>query len=207
MYANLLQYIAQLLKTETSDKNVISLYEQLSTINEKCTRYKTAHDENKKKCNDYIVDVEITKQIRQLNISKQNINVDIFKKIMTSTKINNELLNYELLNYRAEEKQLFDIEKIKNDANRFNVLIDDIIEDKLWTEHLQDTQNFCVPPESIVLSNTLLSCDEDNKLLIEYMKNLTEYLKSCYHVRKLFYEIVEDNKYDISWIFIVIYQQ
>jgi hypothetical protein len=173
---------------------------------------------NKKK---YINDSSLASQIHAYNIENdseykdENIQMSILKTILTSHKMTQELLTYELLNYKPNtdngKKPIFNetnfeiiSKQINNDLNRFNLIIQNYLEDKEWILNVKDTLNFSVPKHKVIYSNTINKQNQENNTVIDHMDMLINYIKRCYKVPTLKYVIVEDNKYDIIWILISI---
>ena len=136
---------------------------------------------------------------------------DLLKNIITAPKMKYDLLKYELINYSPKEKILVESsclnnvsELIKTEINRFNHLIRYLIEDDTWIINNETTKNFIVPKNKFVISNTTEIDNINNDLLLDHMDLLCIYLKRMFNVPLLKYSIVEDNKYDIAWILILI---
>jgi hypothetical protein len=141
--------------------------------------------------------------------------MSILKTVLTSHKMSQELLTYELLNYRPNTNRAnkpifnennFEIisKQINNDLNRFNLIIQNYLEDKEWILNVKDTLNFSVPKHKVIFSNTINKQNQENNTIIDHMDMLVNYIKRCYKIPTLKYVIVEDNKYDIVWILISI---
>ena len=198
---------------------ILKLFKRLKLI-EKYSRNNKLKTElyylNNKK---YINESSIASQIHNYNIEHngeykdEDIQMSILKTILTSYKMSQELLTYELLNYRLnnDKKPIFNennfeliTKQINYDLNRFNLLIQNYLEDKEWILNVNDTLNFSVPKHKVIYSNTISKHHQENNIIIDHMDMLINYIKRCYKVPTLKYVIVEDNKYDIIWILISI---
>jgi hypothetical protein len=137
--------------------------------------------------------------------------LELLTKALTPYKMTQELLTYELLHFCNDPVVIFDedncediSDRIKCDIDRFNPIVRAYLENSSWTINKKDTLNFSVPKNRIVLSNTIDTSDARNTILSTHMDMLVHYIKRCYKVSSLKYLIVEDNKYDITWVLIVI---
>jgi hypothetical protein len=115
------------------------------------------------------------------------------------------------MHYRPDDKALFNEDnlvsianQIKMDSDRFNPIIQHYLEDRSWILNTEDTLNFSVPKNKVILSNTINTHDQENTTIITHMDMLINYIKRHYKVPALKYVIVEDNKYYFTWILILI---
>jgi hypothetical protein len=162
----------------------------------------------------YINNNETAKMIHEFNLTSKKDKTDdqitiLIEKVLTPHKMTQELLTYELLHYRPDNKVLFNEEnleiianQIKSELNRFNPIIKPYIEDQIWTLNLKDTMNFCVAKNKIILSNTINTQDQEHNTIIMHMDMMINFIKRCFKVPSLKYVIVEDNKYYFTWILI-----
>ena len=132
-------------------------------------------------------------------------------EVLTPYKMSQELLTYDLLHYRPDVKALFNEDnlasianQIKTDLDRFNPIIQHYLEDRSWILNIEDTLNFSVPKNKIILSNTINTQDQENTTIITHMDMLINYIKRHFKVPTLKYVIAEDNKYYFTWILISI---
>lgn len=202
---------------------MLKIFNKLKNIETSCLEYKKELDDYHRYNKMYITyDSEITEKIHQHNIKTictdqgETDDTDIMSLIsltLTKHKISQELLTYELLNYRLTERIILNsldplfndtINKIHTDINRFNPIIQTYLEDKVWTLNTEDTLHFAVPKNKIVFSNTISMQDDENDTITTHMDMIIEYLKRCYKLSSLKYVIIEDNKYDVMWILLTV---
>ena len=204
-------------KNDESEKLLIlKIYKRLSNIDIDSQNYKIELDNYNKYQKMYANDNETAKLIHNFNIDpiqEPEMRLNLIKQILTPHKLTQELLTYELLHYRPDNKMriLLDknnlkevSEKIKIEINRFNPIIISYIEDHSWTINYTDTLNFKVEQNTIIISNTIDTSDEENHILTTHMNMLVNYIKRIFKLLSIKYFIIEDSKYDFSWIFISI---
>jgi hypothetical protein len=142
------------------------------------------------------------------------------KKSITVTKMKHELLAYELQCYKPRPNVCPDPDVIKNTPDEikkildhFNPLIQYYLEDKEWMINYDQTLNFAIPEKKVVISNTISNANADNSELITHLNHVRQYIKNRYvnvnvnvnvktpsSIPSLKYSIVEDSKYDVTWI-------
>lgn len=168
--------------------------------------------------NDNDISISISNDIHKFNITSDNNyddkSFELLKNIMTPTKIKYELLKYELINYSPNNKIIVESpvnaypdsisNLMTNEINRFNIFIENIIEDDTWIINFKNTKNFSVPKNKFIISNTIEIDNITNCALSEHMELLSNYLKRMFDMASLKYAIVEDNKYYMAWILIII---
>ena len=204
-------------KNDESEKLLIlKIFKKLSNIDTESQNYKIEADNYNKYQKMYANDNETAKLIHNFNTnSKQDPEeqLNLIKQILTPHKLTQELLTYELLHYRPDSKlkilldenNLKEVsEKIILEINRFNPIIIAYIEDHSWTVNYTDTLNFKVDNNNIIISNTIDTSDEENHIITTHMNMLVNYLKRIFKFESIKYVIIEDSKYDFSWIFISI---
>lgn len=158
-----------------------------------------------------IHDYNVSEKQENNNAFDSNQKLELLMKAMTPYKMTQELLTYELLHFcndpvvKFDEDNCEDISnKIRYDVDRFNPIVQAYLEDRSWTINKKDTLNFSVPKNRIVLSNTIDTTVAKNTIFLTHMDMLVHYIKRCYKISSLKYLIVEDNKYDLTWVLIVI---
>ena len=129
---------------------------------------------------------------------------EMLKSIVPKKHIRKVFLKYELLYYTADKKFKNDINNIVKYVNKFCPIVQHFLEDTEWNIHTKDTLNFKVPSNKTVLTNTVSKIDATNKKLIKYMDELVDFIKRNFDVKKVRYRIIDDNKYKMSWLFIII---
>jgi len=137
---------------------------------------------------------------------------DMLKKSITVTKMKHELLAYELQCYKPRPNICPDIikntpDEIKKILDHFNPLIQYYLEDKEWLINYDQTLNFAIPDKKVVISNTISNANADNSELITHLNHVKQYIKNRYmnvnnpsSITSLKYSIIEDSKYDMTWI-------
>jgi len=205
-------------KTLTIDdrsENLILLktFKRLKRIEKACIAYKTDYERYDQSQNTYVDCTDRGEMIHNINInSNNNTNTeDYIKTLFTPYKIQQELLTYELFNYKPKQKIPFtcnnceDIAKIIcDDISRFSPIMYSVLEDKSWTVHTEDTLNFSVPKDRIILSNTIRTIDSENSYLISHLDTLIDYISRVYKLASVRHIIVEDNKFYITWVLITL---
>ena len=86
--------------------------------------------------------------------------------------------------------------------NRFSPIIQKYLEDHMWTANYKKTLNFDVRQNKVVFSNTISTEDAMNNNLTHYLDLMIRYVKKVFKLKSIKYKIIEDNKFDISWILI-----
>lgn len=191
---------------------ILKTFKRLHMLEKTCMNYKSEYEKYNKYQNMYLNDNAIADLVRDINLNQDSLQnkLIMIQKIITPHKINQELLTFELLFYSPKELISFDdktleemAEFIKNDINRFNLIIQHLLENRSWTINSKDTLNFSLPKNKIIISNTIITYNEENSSLLMHMDMLADYIRRVYKV-SMKYTIVDDNKYHFSWIFIVI---
>ena len=194
---------------------ILRIFKRLTLLESCSNEYKIESDKYNKYNKMYTYDNNIAVNIHKFNnnLEKCYTQSELILKALTPYRMNQELLSYELLHYRPDNfnKIIFFNDNmdsishnIRDEINRFNPIIQSYIEDKCWTVNFNDTLNFGVPKNKIIISNTISTYDIDNHIINEHMDMLLSYLKHIFKVSSMKYAIVEDNKYDLSWILISI---
>jgi len=123
-----------------------------------------------------------------------------------------ELLAYELQCYKPRPNICPDIikntpDEIKKILDHFNPLIQYYLEDKEWLINYDQTLNFAIPDKKVVISNTISNANADNSELITHLNHVKQYIKNRYmkvnnpsSIPSIKYSIIEDSKYDVTWI-------
>lgn len=161
--------------------------------------------------------VDKISKINKSNTCSKKQRVQLLENIMTERGLQEIFLNYELLNYRIDDKikitktnHMKIAEDIKSDLRRFSLLIAKFLEDKEWCINYEGTLNFSwnIPHKtdgnSIVFSNTIQEKYIDNDILRTAIINIKEYIKNKYKTKSISAKIMKDNKYKIGWILITI---
>lgn len=199
-------------------ENLIMLktFKRLKLIEKKSSDYKEEYEKYDLYQNMYVNNSDRANMIHNVNTTPKNeltqTEIDqIIETTLTPYKKHQELLKYELMFYEPEHKIHFTennlkeiVSKICADINRFNPIIQDFLEDKRWTINIGDTLNFTIPNNRVVLSNTIATLDVTNSILISHLDMVLDYVKRVYKVTSTRYIIIEDNKFDISWVLITL---
>ena len=74
---------------------------------------------------------------------------------------------------------------------------------KAWKININRQINFKVPESKLVFSNTVNEDDIDNDYLDTHLNMIVRYLERITDSKSIKYYVVEDNKYDIHWVLIV----
>jgi len=195
---------------------MLKTFKRLKLIEKGSSDYKAEYEKYDLYQNMYVNNSEKANMIHNINTtSKSELTAEEIDKIietsLTPFKKHQELLKYELHFYEPVHKIKFTennlkevVSKICADINRFNQIIPDFLEDKRWTINIGDTLNFSIPNNRIVLSNTIATIDVTNAILITHLDMVLDYVKRVYKVTSTRYLIIEDNKFDISWVLITL---
>lgn len=195
---------------------ILKTFKRLKLIEKESSDYKAEYEKYDLYQNMYVNNSERANIIHNINTTSINelnqIEIDkIIETTLTPFKKHQELLKYELNFYEPKHKIHFTesnlkeiVSKICADINRFNPIIQDFLEDKRWTINIGDTLNFTIPNNRVVLSNTIATLDITNAILITHLDMILDYVKRVYKVTSTRYLIIEDNKFDISWVFITL---
>lgn len=121
------------------------------------------------------------------------------------SKMNHDLLMYELLYYKPSSNSVPTENNntsysIKQILDHFNPLVQNYTEDNEWIINHNSTLNFAVPDGKIVISNTVSNLNAHNETLITNMDLIKQYIKRMHKLSSLKYKIIEDSKYDVTWI-------
>jgi hypothetical protein len=135
-------------------------------------------------------------QSHEINAKTNEEKYLFLSQIFTEKKIQIETMTYELLHYKG---------KIDDDVfetiNKFNILIQDYVEDQFFRKHTESTYFFNVKDGHEIYSNTILSRNKYNAHVITHLQMLVAYLNRNFD-SKFNYYIKEDDKHDFCWIFI-----
>jgi len=199
-----------------SFKNDTTKYNELKNIktyylfkeNEnKCNEYIKLHNEEcEKRHNLEFINDDTNKYLSTIIHDSDNKEdkFEMLKSIVPKKHIQKVLLKYELLYYVADTKYKLDVLHIVKYINKFNHIVQHYLEDTVWNVHKKDTLNFKIPPNKTIITNTVSRNDSKNKSLLTHMDNLMSFIKRNFDIKKIKYRIIDDNKYKMSWIFIVI---
>ena len=158
----------------------------------------------------------ISANIHLYNVMTETEKIEIpcyklLEQVLTPYKISQELLTYELLNYRPDNKIMFNemnlksvADQIRSELNRFSPIVHSYLEDRVWTINYNDTMNFSVGKNKIVFSNTISTHNQENNILVAHINTMTKFIKKCFKIKTLKYAIIEDNKYYFTWILIFV---
>lgn len=135
-------------------------------------------------------------QSHEINYKTNQEKYEFLKNIFTEKKIETETLTYELLHYQGEIK-----DTAFQTINKFNILIQDYLEDQFFREHTESTQYFIVRPNTTLFVNSVSRKNKHNTNLKTHLKMLESYLNRNFD-SKFKYYIMDDDKYDFCWIFI-----
>lgn len=122
--------------------------------------------------------------------------LDFLTQIYTEKKVESETLTYELLHFKGEVK-----DNVYLTINKFNLLIEDYIEDQFFREHNESNQYFTVKKNTTLYVNSISRKNKHNTYLKTHLKMLEAYLNRNFD-SKFKYYIIDDDKYDFSWVFI-----
>lgn len=224
LYGNLPKSTSSKINTNTQDYEkfenllILKMFKRLKLLEKECVEYKTEYEEYDTYNNMYINSSDNSNKVHSFNITAKEDRSDelgdidqFMKSIMTPHKKQQELLMYELMFYKPKTKipfiknNLIDVAtKISSDISRFSPIVNVTLEDHSWTVNTEDTLNFSVPQNRVVLSNTINSDDETDSTLATHLNMLIDYIKRLYKVTSAKYTIVPDNKFDVSWVLITI---
>ena len=169
--------------------------------------------------NDYINDMEKSKNNEPEYDTKQLEKIKSFNDFKSSQVLTDHGMELAYCRYILETANIVKsknrirldknnykdkLQEIVNEINKFNPLIDTIIEDNEWRINLEDTMNFCVPKNRVVISNSIETHNMDHPVLISHLEKLLRHIENIYDVSDIEYQITEDNKYKMSWVFIII---
>lgn len=132
---------------------------------------------------------------------------DLLKKSMTICKMDRELLTYELLHYLPKEQYGESLNipcMVKCILDHFNPLIQQYMEDNVWLINYKSTLNFAVSPDKVVISNTISNLNAHNSIMIMYLDLMKRYIKNMFKLSSFKYMIIEDTKYDVTWVLWII---
>lgn len=135
-------------------------------------------------------------QSHEINYKTNQEKYEFLKDIFTEKKIETETLTYELLHYHGEVK-----DTAFQTINKFNILIQDYLEDQIFREHTESTQYFTVKPNTTLFVNSVSMKNKHNTNLKSHLKMLESYLNRNFE-SKFKYYLINDDKYDFCWIFI-----
>lgn len=191
---------------------ILKLFKHIVKIDNEKNKYREKCKINTSNNQMYIENDNMANMVRVINTEKNmdNINInDFFRKTMTDTKIRYELLTYELMYYNVSKKNVIDgniesFNQLKMELDRFIPLFSDYFEDYVWTLNTVDTMNFKVPENKIIYSNTIDSDYVDNNNLLSNLKLLISHIRRLFTIQTIKYNIVEDTKYNFSWVLISI---
>jgi hypothetical protein len=135
----------------------------------------------------------------------------LMQLLITPTKIQNDMLTYELMYHTPHKKILFTcdnhietMEIIRREIDRFIPLIQNFVDSKQWTVHNKKTLNFSPPKNRVLFVNTVDLEMFENTMLSNQLKLLEIYIQRNYSIRCIKWILQKDSKYDICWVFIVI---
>jgi hypothetical protein len=177
--------------TSTENANVKSFIDNhYKHIQKVISKYNKSQKEN------YDLNPDIITKINQINSASKQEKVEFLLSISSTNKIDNELLSLELEHYNQPNT----ITNIFQTINKFNPIIDELIEDD-FIQHTENTPYFTVPSNSTLYVSSIPKSLEDNKCIENHIDSLESYLnRNCSGKFTSFIE--EDNKYDIVWLVI-----
>ncbi|ARF09243.1 hypothetical protein Catovirus_2_192 [Catovirus CTV1] len=148
---------------------------------------------------------EIHDNIHKMNYSEK---LNCYKKIITESKINRELLSYELENYVPEKKinnftEL--VKTIQKYLKRYHKMAGGyLIEDNEWNLHVEGTKKYKLKKNEAIFDNSLkdnnVNCEETHN----FMKNLVNMFSTMTDNFKVRFKYLPDNQERIYWIIIKI---
>jgi hypothetical protein len=182
----------------------------LQKINDYSIISKSINNDN----NDYLpynISPELLDNVYKIN-NDDNISYsekeELLSNIMTPHKIDSELLTYELLFYKPTNKIKFNIDEhpktILNNINKFGFLIKKYLDDDTFNLHYTSTPFFTFDDNTIVISNTINDTYHKNDNIINHMNLINKYLSRIYDNCSIDFNIKNDERYDISWLLIII---
>lgn len=155
--------------------------------------------------------------------------IEIYKKIMAPSVMRDAILKHELCKYIPKEFTVCDrnkkveiSNKIKHDIDKFHSLSplypvnkntetrDYCFHHYEWMIDYEDTMNYEVPKNTVLFTNTIdtNSYDNDdniiNRNLDNYLESIIRYLKKKYKSPKIKKYIIESDKYEVCWVFIMV---
>jgi len=185
--------------------SVLNVFRKIKKLNLSTDEYMT--DMKKSKTNEPEYDIKQLDKIKTLNdfkssqvLTERGVELSYYRYILDTAYIvkRTDRIRIDRNNYKEK------IHGIVEEINKFNPLIETIIEDNEWRINLKDTMNFCVPKNRVVISNSIQTHDTDHPLLTSHLEKILRHIENIYDVSEIEYQITEDNKYSMSWIFIII---
>lgn len=196
---------------------ILHVMERKEKYKKDVEQYKQEYEEYYRDHKMYVKNQKLASLIHEITSGNTNIigepekEPDLLKLVLTPYKIRQELLTYELLHYKQTKKIKFSnknfieiSEKIKQDIDRFNLLIDPYVESKNWSVHYKDTLNFSVPKNRVAFVNTIEESETENMNLDTHVNMLIKYIARNYKIKSQKYIFPSDNKYVMAWVIILI---
>lgn len=185
------------------------VFRKIKTIDKQAKNYRNLANKYRQCDKMYIKNDKIVDKVVKYNDMKDDNDTDkminLLSKCMTPIKMKHELLLYELLHYKTNEKIEINKNSIVKIINRFDLLISSYLENRSWTVNLKNTKNFIVPKNAVVFSNTVNRQDVCNSNVKNHMNMLVQYLKRCYNISRVKVSIKKDTKYKLGWILVYVY--
>lgn len=155
---------------------------------------------------------KIAKHIHN-NIHKMNFNekINYYKKFLTETKINKELLKFELCNYVPEKKinnfnQL--IKTIEKLLKRYhNMAGGFLLEDNQWNLHLEGSYKYNLKKNEAIFDNSIKDDNTNSEETYNYIKQLVSLFSQLTDKYIVRFKYLPDRQEKIHWTVIKISQK
>ena len=130
----------------------------------------------------------------------------LLQKVMTSTKVNNELLKFELKYYQPSPREMT-LEEFKKKASRYLRRYQGkaggfYIEDNDWELYDHTSEKYRLRKNKIVFENTIDIVDSRDNETIKFIKRVVNKLNRLCDNIDVSYDIIEANEDSLSRIYI-----